>query len=87
MFLDRPKQSKNPKYMLVHCTHGHNRTGFMIIHYLMRTHISCVAEVGILDPRCYLIDSILWYYINIFFLGNKYICSKAATWHIQEGLH
>jgi len=44
MFLDRQKQSKNPKYILVHCTHGHNRTGFMIIHYLMRTHVSCVAE-------------------------------------------
>ncbi|KAL0426273.1 UNVERIFIED_CONTAM: capping enzyme [Sesamum latifolium] len=25
------------KYILVHCTHGHNRTGYMIIHYLMRT--------------------------------------------------
>ncbi|KAL5204861.1 hypothetical protein ABZP36_009732 [Zizania latifolia] len=44
MFLDRQKQSKNPKYILVHCTHGHNCTGFMIIHYLMRTHVSCVAE-------------------------------------------
>ncbi|CAD6252202.1 unnamed protein product [Miscanthus lutarioriparius] len=44
MCLDRQKQSNNPKYILVHCTHGHNRTGFMIIHYLMRTHISCVAE-------------------------------------------
>uniref|UniRef100_A0A0D9XQE2 mRNA guanylyltransferase n=1 Tax=Leersia perrieri TaxID=77586 RepID=A0A0D9XQE2_9ORYZ len=44
MFLDRQKQSKNPKYILVHCTHGHNRTGFMIIHYLMRTHVACVAE-------------------------------------------
>ncbi|EEE51857.1 hypothetical protein OsJ_33380 [Oryza sativa Japonica Group] len=44
MFLDRQKQSKNPKYILVHCTHGHNRTGFMIIHYLMRTQVSCVAE-------------------------------------------
>ncbi|XP_062200440.1 uncharacterized protein LOC133903094 [Phragmites australis] len=42
MFLDR--QLKNNKYILVHCTHGHNRTGFMIIHYLMRTHVSCVAE-------------------------------------------
>ncbi|AQK49452.1 mRNA capping enzyme family protein [Zea mays] len=44
IFLDRQKHSKNPKYILVHCTHGHNRTGFMIIHYLMRTHVSCVAE-------------------------------------------
>ncbi|KAM0879247.1 hypothetical protein ACQ4PT_034380 [Festuca glaucescens] len=43
-FLERQKQSRTPKYVLVHCTHGHNRTGFMIIHYLMRTHISWVAE-------------------------------------------
>ncbi|KAL5555204.1 hypothetical protein UlMin_037440 [Ulmus minor] len=34
-FLIRQKHSK--KYILVHCTHGHNRTGFMIIHYLMRS--------------------------------------------------
>ncbi|XP_020104457.1 mRNA-capping enzyme-like isoform X2 [Ananas comosus] len=43
-FLDRQKHSRNPKYILVHCTHGHNRTGFMIVHYLMRTHLSSVAE-------------------------------------------
>ncbi|KAK6152508.1 hypothetical protein DH2020_015143 [Rehmannia glutinosa] len=34
-FLTRQKQPK--KYILVHCTHGHNRTGYMIVHYLMRT--------------------------------------------------
>lgn len=33
-FISRQKNSK--KYILVHCTHGHNRTGFMIINYLMR---------------------------------------------------
>ncbi|KAJ0028028.1 hypothetical protein Pint_35237 [Pistacia integerrima] len=31
-FLIRQKHSK--KYILVHCTHGHNRTGYMIVHYL-----------------------------------------------------
>lgn len=52
MFLDRQKQTKNPKYILVHCTHGHNRTGFMIIHYLMRTHGVCVAEaISIFSQR------------------------------------
>lgn len=25
------------KSVLVHCTHGHNRTGFMVVHYLMRS--------------------------------------------------
>lgn len=34
-FLARQKHVK--KYVLVHCTHGHNRTGYMIVHYLMRT--------------------------------------------------
>ncbi|CAA0832854.1 Protein NRT1/ PTR FAMILY 8.1 [Striga hermonthica] len=34
-FVTRHKQQK--KYILVHCTHGHNRTGYMIVHYLMRT--------------------------------------------------
>ncbi|PRQ43021.1 putative mRNA (guanine-N(7)-)-methyltransferase [Rosa chinensis] len=34
-FMTRQKHTK--KYILVHCTHGHNRTGYMIIHYLMRT--------------------------------------------------
>ncbi|XP_052172347.1 uncharacterized protein LOC127788268 [Diospyros lotus] len=34
-FLVRQKHSK--KYVFVHCTHGHNRTGYMIVHYLMRT--------------------------------------------------
>lgn len=37
-FLLRQKHSK--KYILVHCTHGHNRTGYMIVHYLMRSQPS-----------------------------------------------
>ncbi|CAI9116612.1 OLC1v1017806C1 [Oldenlandia corymbosa var. corymbosa] len=41
-FLDLQKRHENdrdyaPKYILVHCRHGHNRTGYMIVHYLMRT--------------------------------------------------
>lgn len=35
---------RNKKYILVHCTHGHNRTGFMIIHYLLRTQSLSVTE-------------------------------------------
>lgn len=38
----RMKHSK--KYILVHCTHGHNRTGFMIINYLMRSQPMSVSE-------------------------------------------
>jgi mRNA-capping enzyme len=66
MFLDRQKQSKNPKYILVHCTHGHNRTGFMIIHYLMRTQVSCVAEVCQLDSQCCLFDLVLLFFLTSF---------------------
>ncbi|XP_042420382.1 mRNA-capping enzyme-like isoform X2 [Zingiber officinale] len=41
-FLSRMRHSK--RYILVHCTHGHNRTGFMIIHFLMRTQRLHVSE-------------------------------------------
>ncbi|KAG4925192.1 hypothetical protein JHK87_050732 [Glycine soja] len=41
-FLFRQKHSR--KYILVHCTHGHNRTGYMIIHYLMRTMSMSVTQ-------------------------------------------
>nr|GEW53415.1 mRNA-capping enzyme-like [Tanacetum cinerariifolium] len=41
-FLARQKNPK--KYILVHCTHGHNRTGYMIIHYLMRTLLISVTQ-------------------------------------------
>ncbi|PON36910.1 mRNA capping enzyme, bifunctional [Parasponia andersonii] len=41
-FLYRQKHSK--KYILVHCTHGHNRTGYMIVHYLMRSQQYSVTE-------------------------------------------
>ncbi|KAE9600847.1 putative mRNA (guanine-N(7)-)-methyltransferase [Lupinus albus] len=41
-FLVRQKHSK--KYILVHCTHGHNRTGYMIVHYLMRSMSMSVTQ-------------------------------------------
>lgn len=34
-----------PKHVFVHCTHGHNRTGYCIIHYLMRWHGGTVRQV------------------------------------------
>ncbi|KAJ3680974.1 hypothetical protein LUZ60_015463 [Juncus effusus] len=43
-FINRHKNSKDQKYILVHCTHGHNRTGFMMVHYLMRSHLTSVTE-------------------------------------------
>ncbi|XP_024027932.1 mRNA-capping enzyme isoform X1 [Morus notabilis] len=44
-FLLRQKHAK--KYILVHCTHGHNRTGYMIIHYLMRSQMSMTVTQAI----------------------------------------
>ncbi|KAG5550417.1 hypothetical protein RHGRI_015392 [Rhododendron griersonianum] len=41
-FVSRQKHSK--KYVLVHCTHGHNRTGYMIVHYLMRSLSMSVTQ-------------------------------------------
>lgn len=41
-FLARQKHSK--KFILVHCTHGHNRTGYMIVHFLMRTQSLSVTQ-------------------------------------------
>ncbi|MBA0771454.1 hypothetical protein Gotri_019921 [Gossypium trilobum] len=37
-------RQKSKKYILVHCTHGHNRTGYMIIHYLMRSQSMSVTQ-------------------------------------------
>ncbi|CAA2938459.1 mRNA-capping enzyme-like [Olea europaea subsp. europaea] len=50
-FLSRQKQSK--KYILVHCTHGHNRTGYMIVHYLMRTQPKSVTQFSILAIKLF----------------------------------
>ncbi|CAN1163448.1 hypothetical protein LINPERHAP2_LOCUS25037 [Linum perenne] len=35
------------QHILVHCTHGHNCIGYMIVHYLMRTQFTSVTEVGL----------------------------------------
>ncbi|KAL9263194.1 mRNA-capping enzyme-like protein, partial [Drosera capensis] len=37
-------QKAAKRYVLVHCTHGHNRTGYMIVHYLMRTMPISVSD-------------------------------------------
>ena len=34
-FISRQESIKY--HVLVHCTHGHNRTGYMIVHYIMRS--------------------------------------------------
>ncbi|KAJ1433051.1 Tyrosine specific protein phosphatases domain [Sesbania bispinosa] len=42
----RSRRTNTEKYILVHCTHGHNRTGYMIVHFLVRTEsISVTAAI------------------------------------------
>ncbi|KAK3023090.1 hypothetical protein RJ639_043105, partial [Escallonia herrerae] len=40
----RSRQANANKYILVHCTHGHNRTGYMIVHFLIRNELNSVTE-------------------------------------------
>lgn len=38
------QESQASKYAVVHCTHGHNRTGYMIVHFLVRNQSVSVSE-------------------------------------------
>nr|XP_016505765.1 PREDICTED: mRNA-capping enzyme-like [Nicotiana tabacum] len=38
------QDSQASKYAVVHCTHGHNRTGYMIVHFLVRNQSVSVSE-------------------------------------------
>ncbi|GAU51449.1 hypothetical protein TSUD_413460 [Trifolium subterraneum] len=38
------RRPNTKKYILVHCTHGHNRTGYMIVSFLVRTESISVTE-------------------------------------------
>ncbi|KAJ0520295.1 putative mRNA (guanine-N(7)-)-methyltransferase [Helianthus annuus] len=38
------QHAQSNKYVLVHCTHGHNRTGYMIVNFLMRSESVSVTE-------------------------------------------
>lgn len=84
-FLDRQKQSRNPKYILVHCTHGHNRTGFMIVHYLMRTQLSSVTEALNIfaqrrPPGIYKNDYIQAIYSFYHEIPENIVCPPTPEW-------
>ncbi|KAL5709234.1 mRNA guanylyltransferase [Ranunculus cassubicifolius] len=38
------RKHADKKYILVHCTHGFNRTGYMIVHFLVRSQSVSVTE-------------------------------------------
>ncbi|GAA0142534.1 mRNA capping factor [Lithospermum erythrorhizon] len=87
-FLARQKHSK--KYILVHCTHGHNRTGYMIVHYLMRTQYKSVSQAiqtfadvrppGIYKPDY--IDALYAFYHEKKIDGV--ICPSTPDWKTSE---
>lgn len=37
-------QKESKRCVFVHCTHGHNRTGYMVAHYMIRMHFMSVSE-------------------------------------------
>ena len=43
-FLSSQRTSPKAKCILVHCTHGFNRTGYMIVNYLKRTQQGLTVE-------------------------------------------
>ncbi|XP_006663896.1 mRNA-capping enzyme-like [Oryza brachyantha] len=84
-FLDRQKQSRNPKYILVHCTHGHNRTGFMIVNYLLRTQLSSVTEALNIfaqrrPPGIYKSDYIQALYSFYHEIPENIVCPPTPEW-------
>ncbi|XP_050366167.1 uncharacterized protein LOC126784719 isoform X2 [Argentina anserina] len=74
------------KYILVHCTHGHNRTGFMIVHYLIHTKSITVTEAisqfaRARHPGIYKQD-----YIDALYLSyhetkpDSFVCPQTPEW-------
>lgn len=79
------------KYVLVHCTHGHNRTGFMIVHYLMRSipmmrvtqalkMFSDARPPGIYKPDY--IDALYSFYHEV--KPESFICPPTPEWKRSE---
>ncbi|XP_021645374.1 uncharacterized protein LOC110638935 isoform X2 [Hevea brasiliensis] len=74
------------KYILVHCTHGHNRTGYMIAHFLKRTKSISVTEAinifaGARPPGIYkqdYIDSLYTFYHEE--KPESIVCPQTPEW-------
>ncbi|GER25958.1 mRNA capping enzyme family protein [Striga asiatica] len=89
-FVTRHKQQK--KYILVHCTHGHNRTGYMIVHYLMRTLPISVSQAikifadarppGIYKPDY--IDALYYFYHEK--KPDMVVCPPTPEWKRSSDL-
>lgn len=82
-FIGRQKHSR--KNVLVHCTHGHNRTGFMIVHYLVRTKLCSVTEAlhdfeVARPPGIYKRDYIEALYSFYHEFPEKIVCPSTPEW-------
>ncbi|XP_076923488.1 uncharacterized protein LOC143585614 isoform X2 [Bidens hawaiensis] len=74
------------KYVLVHCTHGHNRTGYMIANYLIRSESFSVTEAIEIfaearSPGIYKQDYINDLY-NLFGdqIPKDFVCPQTPEW-------
>ncbi|KAG9441683.1 hypothetical protein H6P81_017537 [Aristolochia fimbriata] len=86
------RQKHMKKYILVHCTHGHNRTGFMIVHFLMRSQQISVTEAiqkfaaarppGIYKPDY--IDALYRFYHER--KPETVVCPSTPEWKGSSGL-
>ncbi|XP_008787727.1 mRNA-capping enzyme-like [Phoenix dactylifera] len=88
-FLSRQKHSK--KHILVHCTHGHNRTGFMIIHFLMRTQLLHVSDALHIfaqarPPGIYKQDYIESLYLFYHESPENLVCPPTPEWKRSSDL-
>ncbi|KAJ4778570.1 mRNA-capping enzyme [Rhynchospora pubera] len=91
-FLDRQKSSRNPnKYIVVHCTHGHNRTGFMIVHFLMRSQVFSVTQALNIfaerrPPGIYKPDYIQALYDFYHEVPDNMVCPPTPEWKRSSDL-
>ncbi|XP_054821835.1 uncharacterized protein LOC129320405 isoform X3 [Prosopis cineraria] len=83
-FLSR--RTNTNEYIFVHCTHGHNRTGYMIVHFLVRTESISVTEAmnkfsAARDPGIYkqdYIDALYMYYHER--KPEEVVCPQTPEW-------
>ncbi|XP_057438787.1 uncharacterized protein LOC130730727 [Lotus japonicus] len=87
------QRTNTKKYILVHCTHGFNRTGYMIIHFLVRTESISVTEAikkfararhpGIYKPDY--IDALYVFYHEK--KPEDLICPQTPEWKSDPNFH
>ncbi|PWA98824.1 mRNA capping enzyme, bifunctional [Artemisia annua] len=77
------QHAHSKKYVIVHCTHGHNRTGYMIVHFLIRTESISLTEAinrfsQARPPGIYKQDYVD--HLCRFFGLRTFVCPKMPEW-------